>query len=323
MKHSEPRIVVVGSMVMDLVFRVERRPRHGETLAGEEFAMFLGGKGFNQALACHRLGARTTFVGRCGQDPFGEMFLDRLRVEGISDRFVTRDPEQGTGVAAPMVFPDGENSIIGVPRANARLAPEEVEAAEEKFAEADLVMLQFEVNPRASRRAAQLARRHGALVMLDPAPAHNAPGDLDWPYDYLVPNEIEADTLAPGETPDEWGRDLLGDARAVVISRGGRGAVVFDQQGKREFPGYRVEAVDTTGAGDAFRAGLAVELARGRGVDEAVRFANACGALACTVAGAEPSMPDRVAVERLMLEMPVPAGPVDTETALEEEDDID
>ncbi|MFO7675714.1 MAG: ribokinase [bacterium] len=322
MKGSRPRVAVVGSMVMDLVFRVARRPRLGETLAGEEFGMYLGGKGFNQAVACHRLGAETAFVGRCGEDAFGEMFLARMREEGMSDRHVGRDPVNGTGAAAPMVYPDGGNSIVGVPRANLALTPAEVEAAEEAIARADLLMLQFEVNPAASRRAAELARRHGTLVLLDPAPAHGGSGDVDWPHDYLVPNELEADTLAPGETPEEWARGLLGGLRALVISRGERGAVVVDRAGMREHPGYRVAAKDTTGAGDAFRAGLAVEIARGRDIDAAVRFANACGALACTVAGAEPSMPTRAAVEAFAAGH-VPAGPASAGEEGEVPDDID
>ena len=140
-------------MVTDLVFRVPRRPRRGETLTGDSFEMFLGGKGFNQAVACRRLGAETAFVGRCGQDRFGDAFVEKLRAEGIGDRHVSRDPAHGTGVAAPMVYPDGDNSIIGVLRANLALGPAEVEAAETEIERADLLMLQFEINPAASKRA--------------------------------------------------------------------------------------------------------------------------------------------------------------------------
>lgn len=279
-------------MVMDLVFRVGHRPKPGETLLGESFEMFLGGKGFNQAIACHRLGAETTLVGRVGKDEFGDRFIRRLHDEKLTTRFVNADPEQGTGVASPTVFPDGENSIIGVPRANMALDPADVEAAADRIAGADVLMLQFEVNPEASRAAAQLARRHGTLVLLDPAPVHAHCENTDWPIDLLVPNEVEAQMLADCDSPEEWARELYDDElRAVVISRGAAGALLVDDSGIREFPGYRVPVADTTGAGDAFRAGLAVMVARGRELDEAVRFANACGALACTRSGAEPSMP--------------------------------
>jgi ribokinase len=318
MKSSSPKVVVVGSLVLDLVFRVARRPRPGETLAGEEFGMFLGGKGFNQALACHRLGVPTVLVGRCGRDEFGDRFIERLTAEGMCLDHVTRDPAAGTGVAAPLVFPDGRNAIVGVPRANRALAVADVEAAEDEIATADVLMLQFEVNPAASRRAAELARRHGTTIVLDPAPAGGPGGDIAWPHDYLVPNEVEADMLTDGDRPEEWARELnTPELRAVVISRGARGAVVSDRDGQREHPGYRVAAVDTTGAGDAFRAGLAVMLAADRDIDAAVRFANACGALACTVAGAEPSLPRRREVEEFM-QTHLPAGGVPEVT-----DDID
>jgi ribokinase len=292
MKSGRPRVAVVGSMVMDLVFRVGHRPKPGETLLGESFEMFLGGKGFNQAVACHRLGAETTLVGRVGRDEFGDRFIRRLHDEKLTTRFVNADPEHGTGVASPTVFPDGGNSIIGVPRANMALTAADVEAAAERIAAADVLMLQFEVNPEASRAAAHIARRHGTLVLLDPAPVHAQCENIDWPTDFLVPNEVEAQMLADCDSPEEWARELYEeDLHAVVISRGSAGALVIDGAGLREFPGYRVRVMDTTGAGDAFRAGLAVMVARGRDVDSAVRFANACGALACARHGAEPSMP--------------------------------
>jgi len=308
MKGSSPKIVVVGSMVMDLVFRARYRPRPGETLPGEEFEMFLGGKGFNQAICCSRLGVETTMLGRVGTDRFGDMFLDRLKREGMKTDFVQRDKEIGTGVASPLVFPNGENSIIGVPRANLRLSVEEVEAAEPVIASADLLLLQFEVNPQASRRAAELAQHHSTRVMLDPAPAHLSGASGDWPVDYLVPNEVEANMLAEGESPEEWARVLFtSDRRAVVISLGEKGALAIDKDGLRSHAGFRVQVKDTTGAGDAFRAGLATKLAQDEQLDDAVRYANACGALACTVAGAEPSMPTWDAV-RSFLARAVPAG---------------
>ena len=331
MKGPVPRVCVVGSMVMDLVFRVRHRPGPGETAIGEEFGMFLGGKGFNQAVVARRLGAEVTFVGRCGADDFGHRFTEALKCEGIT-ALVARDETEGTAVACPTVDAKGENSIIVVPRANARLSPADVEQARKAIEAADVLMLQFEVNRAASRRAAQIARAAGTLVLLDPAPAKHdydenpkpefrvtkhkskekskaksqeseakseAPGGIE--ADVLVPNEHEAAVLAHSDRPEDWPARLLWPAmRALVVSLGEQGATAYYSGGRRDFPAFPVDAVDTTGAGDAFRGGLAVMLAEGRDIDESVRFANACGALACTVLGAEPSMPRRAAVEALL-----------------------
>ncbi len=305
-------------MVMDLVFRVTRRPGPGETAIGDGFGMYLGGKGFNQAVACRRLGAEVTFVGRCGADDFGRRFDAALAREGIA-ALVERDETEGTAVACPTVDSSGENSIVVVPRANRRLSPAEVERARAAIEAADVLMLQFEVNIAAARRAAEIARAAGTMVLLDPAPAphtHGEGSDTNAPWherhpeghlpgrieaDVLVPNEHEATVLAHSDDPERWAARLLRPLmRALVVSLGVQGAVVFDAQGWRGFPALAVDAVDTTGAGDAFRAGLAVRLAEGAPIDDAVRFANACGALACTVEGAEPAMPRRAAVEEML-----------------------
>jgi len=343
MKGSKPRVCVVGSFVMDLVFKVDRRPGPGETMLARDFGMFLGGKGFNQAVAARRLGADVSMVGRVGKDRFGDMFTEKLEQEGIDSSRVRRDAEAGTAIASPVIDAGGENSIIAAPRANMRVTTADVEAATDAIAAADVLMLQFEIPVATSRRAAEIARKHDTLVLLDPAPVrhggpvevrcqstearvqssdtldHWATRPLDhFSIDYIVPNEIEAHMLAAGAAevrsqnaecrmqncggrPEEWGRKLMEQVKkAVVMSLGDRGAMVVDRDSLREFPAHRVNVVDTTGAGDAFRAGLAVMLAQGKPLDDAVRFANACGALACTVMGAEPSMPKLDAVERLL-----------------------
>jgi ribokinase len=324
-KGERPRVCVVGSFVTDLVFRVKHRPEPGETMLAEDFGMFLGGKGFNQAVASRRLGADVCIVGRVGRDPFGDMFVAKLEQEGICLSGVTRDTEAGTAIAAPVVDENGQNSIIAAPRANMRVTPDDVSAAEEQIAFADILMLQFEIPLEASRRAAEIARKHGTLVMLDPAPVrHGGQGEsriqnpesriqncmpeqsTDRPLDhfhigYLVPNEIEAHMLTGRMTPEEAAAVLLPETRrGVVISLGEEGALAADRDALRRFPAHKVNVVDTTGAGDAFRAALAVRIAEGAGLDDAVRFANASGALACTVMGAEPSMPRREVVENLL-----------------------
>ena len=328
MKGSRPRVCVVGSFVIDLVFRVKRRPGPGETMLADDFGMFLGGKGFNQAVAARRLGADVTIVGRLGNDPFGDMFVAKLEQEGINASRVTRDAESGTAIASPIIDASGQNSIIAAPRANMRVTSDDVRAAEEQIAAADVLMLQFEIPPSASRTAAEIARKHGTLVLLDPAPVrhgghgesriqspesriqncmpeHSTSRPLDHFYiDYLVPNEIEAHMLTGRMTPEEAGAVLLPETRrGVIISLGEQGAMAIDRAALNRFPAHTVNVVDTTGAGDAFRAGLAVKIAERASLGDAVRFANACGALACTVMGAEPSMPRREAVERLMKEV--------------------
>jgi ribokinase len=326
MKGSRPRVCVVGSFVIDLVFKVKRRPGPGETMLADDFGMFLGGKGFNQAVGARRLGADTSMVGRVGNDAFGDMFMAKLVEEGIDSGRVTRDPEAGTAIASPIIDAGGQNSIIAAPRTNMRVTPDDVLSAEEQIAAADVLMLQFEIPPAASRMAAEIARRHETIVLLDPAPiSHGLPDEvrrqnadtrmqncgpdasghsttrpLDHFYiDYLVPNEIEAHMLTGRMTPEEAAAVLLPETRhGVVISLGEQGAMTVDRAALSRFPARKVKVVDTTGAGDAFRAGLAVQIAEGSSLDKAVRFANACGALACTIMGAEPSMPRREAVER-------------------------
>ena len=304
MKGSRPRVCVVGSFVIDLVFKVKRRPGPGETMLADDFGMFLGGKGFNQAVGARRLGADVSMVGRIGRDQFGDMFLTKLEQEGIDSGRATRDPEAGTAIASPVIDASGENSIIAAPRANMRVTPEDVLAAEEQIAAADVLMLQFEIPPTASRMAAEIARKHETIVLLDPAPVEHGFERFAAPVDYIVPNEIEAHMLTGRMTPEEAAAVLLPETRrGVVISLGEQGAMAVDRAALNRFPAHKVQVVDTTGAGDAFRAGLAVKIAECSSLDDAVRFANACGALACTIMGAEPSMPRREAVERFAKEV--------------------
>jgi ribokinase len=301
MKGSRPRVCVVGSFVIDLVFKVTHRPGPGETMLADGFGMFLGGKGFNQAVGARRLGADVCIIGRVGSDPFGDMFIAKLEQEGICLSGVTRDAEAGTAIASPIVDANGQNSIIAAPRANMRVTSDDVRTAEEQIAAADVLMLQFEIPPEASRTAAEIARKHETMVLLDPAPVEHGFERFAAPIDYIVPNEVEAHMLTGRMTPEEAAAVLLPETRhGVVISLGEQGAMAVDRAALNRFPAHKVNVVDTTGAGDAFRAGLAVKIAEGASLNDSVRFANACGALACTIMGAEPSMPKRDAVELLL-----------------------
>jgi ribokinase len=299
------RICVVGAFNLDLVFWAERRPRRGESLMGQRFAMFPGGKGFNQAVAAARLGAEVAMVGRLGTDPFAEPFVEMLSAEGIEARYVVRDSEEGTGVASPVVEAGGENSIVFVPRANRRLSPADIEAAAPAIQASDAVLFQLETPADASLRAAEMARAVGALIVFNPAPAIGIPEGLWRLCDVVVPNEVEV-AMAAGERRDDPAlaarRLLERGVGAVVVTLGEQGALLVTSESEQHFPAYVVEPVDSVAAGDAFCGALTVRLAEGAALSDAVSFANAAGALAVTVAGAAPSMPARTAVEALLSE---------------------
>ena len=297
MDPHNPKVVVVGSFNMDLVIKTERRPQRGETLIGEEFGMFIGGKGANQAIAASRLGADVTMIGRLGADLFGDTFFTEFDRENIDTSFVVRDAEVGTGVASPVIDADGDNSIIIVPRANMRLDVEDVERAASKIADADVLLLQLEVPIESSKRAAEIARANGVEIILNPAPACVLPDSFLELVDILVPNEVETEFLTKVTVADDEGARLAAKVlfekgiSTIVLTLGNRGALLLTSQRSQLVPAYNVKVVDTTAAGDAFCGALATALAGGDKIEDAVAFANATGALAVTVLGAAPSMP--------------------------------
>lgn len=304
--HPEPvAVVVAGSFMMDLVVRTPRRPTKGETVQGESFGQFCGGKGFNQAVAAARAGARVAMVGRLGADAFGQAFREALRSESIADHVLT-DEAAGTGAATIVIDGEGDNSIVIVPRANWRLTPADMEGAAGVIGQAKVLVLQREIPPEASLAAARIARRAGARVILNPAPSGPLPPELISLADYLVPNEIEAADLTGIGTQTEDG--ALAAARAlkqmgagtVVMTLGARGCLVLTAERTYRVHPFPVQPVDTTGAGDAFIGSLAAALAAGLGLEEALQRANAAGALATTRMGAMPSMPTRAEVEQLL-----------------------
>ena len=297
MDQDNPKVVVVGSFNMDLVIKTERRPQKGETLIGEEFGMFIGGKGANQAIAASRLGANVTMIGRLGTDLFGDTFLSEFAKENIDTSFVVRDAVVGTGIASPVIDADGDNSIIIVPRANMCLGVEDVERASSKIADADVLLLQLEVPIEPSHRAAEIAKANGVDVILNPAPALELPDSFLGLIDILVPNEVETEFLSKVTVADDEGARLAAQVlfekgiSTIVLTLGNRGALLLTSHQSKLVPAYNVKVVDTTAAGDAFCGALATALASGEKIEDAVAFANATGALAVTVLGAAPSMP--------------------------------
>lgn len=298
-------IVVLASFNMDLVMRATRRPAAGETLQGE-FAMFLGGKGFNQAVAARRLGAHVAVIGRIGDDEFGRAFIDALDREEIDRDGVIIDPHSATGVASIIVEPDGANSIVQAPGANRGMSASDVAGFIHTLARADVAMLQLETSLEAALAFAQAARKAGMRTILNPAPVGEAPPELLAFADVLVPNEIEAASLVGArvdtlEDAFAAANALFGDTGATaVITLGDRGAIAVHGGERLHVDPIEVTVLDTVGAGDAFCAALAVRMGEGADLITALRFANAAGALACTRSGAEPSMPHRAEVDELV-----------------------
>jgi len=301
-------IAVFGSVNMDLTTYVPRLPQPGETLLGHSFLTVPGGKGANQAVAAARLGADVRLIGRVGQDGFGQQHLSSMQQEGVNIEGVYRDGQHSTGLAVISVDDAGENCIIVISGANMAIDETDIGRCEVALEGAKLLLLQLEIPLEANLAAARAARRHGVLVMLDPSPARELPGELFPLLDVITPNEIEAETLLHRPIANEADAMLaLSQLRkkgvaSVIIKMGAHGAVYETEAGRGHVPAFPVRAVDTVAAGDAFNGGLAIALLEGCAFPEAVRWGAAAGALAVTRAGAMPSLPARAAVMHLLQE---------------------
>lgn len=303
-------IVVVGSVNADLVVRGPRLPRPGETVIGGQFYQAGGGKGANQAVAAARLAATpVVFVGAVGDDLLGHQMRDGLVANGVDCRYLLTKPGYSTGVAVIMVDHQGQNAISVAPGANAHLTVADVDrAADALFPQAQVVLVSLEVPSQTARRALERARHAGAVTILNPAPAHPDWSQAEWlrHVDWLTPNESEAALLAGGTIGDkqaieQCGRWLCAQGpKHVCITCGADGAVFIGGSQLEWLPAFKVEAVDTTAAGDAFNGALAVALAEGKSAQQALRWAAAAAALSVTRAGAQPSLPDRHAVEAFL-----------------------
>jgi len=290
------RIVVVGSINMDLVTVTARFPGAGETLMGERFLTVPGGKGANQAVAAARLGARVSLVGALGRDAFGDQLHAGLQREGIDLTHVRRldDTESGT---ASITVAGGENQIVVVPAANDRVTAAQVIDAADAIDGADAVLLQLEIPLEAVEAAVDVATRAGVPVILNPAPAQRLPAALLKRVRYLTPNQHELAGVL-GENPDGDFRELMARAPCpVVLTRGSEGAWYRDGGEPVHQRGFKVDVVDTTGAGDTFNGAMAVFL--DRGIAEAVRLACAAAALSVSRLGAQGGMPSLRETEAL------------------------
>lgn len=299
-------IVVVGSINMDLVVRAPRHPVPGETILGSEFHTFPGGKGANQAVAAARLGGSVKMIGRVGTDAFGGMMLATLQKDGVDTRYVKQTDSAPTGVALITVSDSGQNNIVVVPGANKLLSPDDIRAAEEAFEGAAVAVMQLEIPLETVAEAVRTARKHGAKVILNPAPAQPLPSDLLAQVNYLIPNESELSLLTGmDDIPGAAGVLKSAGISCLIVTLGSDGALVKDDQKDIRILPHRVSVVDTTAAGDAFVGGFAVALTQGKDTKEAAAWGNTAGALAVTKAGAQPSLPARADLEAFMDRNPV------------------
>jgi ribokinase len=301
-----PRVCVIGSANVDFTVALPRLPRPGETVSGGTLLANLGGKGANQAVAARKLGAEVRLIGGVGDDSSGVRIRDRLGSLGIDVAGLQTVHDAATGTALILVDADGRNQIGVAPGANHRLSLDMVRAHEAAIEWADVLVCQLETPLEVVRWGLERARRHGVVTILNPAPVQVLPDDLLGLVMYLTPNAGEAGALAGTDVGDlESARDaalrlMERGAEHVFVTLGEDGVLACDPDRALHFPAFPVTAVDTTAAGDAFNGALAVGLAAGGRLEEAIPLANAAAALTCTRRGAQDSLPDRAEVERYL-----------------------
>ena len=301
------KICVIGSLNIDLTVSLPRFHQPGETIFGTDFQTYTGGKGGNQAAAAAKLGADVTMVGCLGDDANSEIYRKLLGSLNIRDRVETVAGVP-SGVALIVVDSSGENRIIVISGANGRVSPAQIDRNWEAILGCDIVLMQLEIPLNTVIYAAEKLHAAGKTVILDPAPAVQLPDELLAHTDFITPNETELSILCGRKTETEAEIEAAGvsllerGCENVIAKMGARGAMLINASGARMFPGFSVRAVDTTAAGDTFNAGFAAALANDRSIPEAVRFANAAGALSTTAPGAQGAMPTKEETDRFLAE---------------------
>lgn len=288
------KLLVVGSLNMDLVVNISRHPQIGETILGGKFSTFPGGKGANQAVGAARMGAAVTMIGRVGQDGFGDELRASAAKDGIDVHYVTVDEREATGVALITVDAQGRNTIVVASGANLALTPHALHTAKTAFANTDVMVTQLESPLETVSEAVALAAQHNLRVVLNPAPAQPLGAELLSKVDYFIPNEREAMQVVGAETLESAIDQLLVmGVRNLIITLGEKGVMVVTADGRRQIPAYPVKVIDTVAAGDAFVGAFATGLAEGMNIEDAIHLGNAAAAISVTRHGAQPSLPMR------------------------------
>ncbi|NMI03600.1 ribokinase [Paenibacillus sp. SZ31] len=287
------KICVIGSSSMDLVVTSARRPGAGETVLGDSFKTVPGGKGANQAVAAARLGAEVAMIGRVGDDAFGKDIVENFRANAVNTQNVKPVTHLESGTAH-IILAEGDNSIVVVEAANREVTPAYVDEAAEVIRGADIVLIQQEIPEETVVHVSTLCAEFGTPLLLNPAPARTLPQEVIDNAAYITPNEHEAEILFQGMSPAQALRQY---PNKLFITEGSKGVRYFDGTEEILVPTYKVEAVDTTGAGDTFNAAFAVALAEGKPLQESIRFANRAASLSVTKFGAQGGMPTRDEVE--------------------------
>jgi ribokinase len=300
------KIVVIGSSNTDMVIKVPRLPKTGETILGGKFYTAAGGKGANQAVSAARAGGEVTFVARVGDDMFGERSITSFKEEGINTDHIVKDSDLPSGVAEMFMDENGHNLVAVASGANMNLSVYDIINAKQAIMEADIILMQLEIPLKTLEYAAKLANDAGKRFILNPAPAQQLPIDLLKKISVLTPNEKEAELLTGIRVEDEdsaedAGRILLSKGVSkVIITLGSQGAMVLDSSGSELVTGFKINPVDTTAAGDIFNGALAVAIAESKNIFEAVKFANAAAALSVAKIGAQSSAPNRDEILKFM-----------------------
>ncbi len=296
-------IIIVGSLNADLVVRSPRFPQPGETISGEDLQIIPGGKGANQAVAAARQGVKTAMLGRVGSDSFAPFLVDNLKANQVDTSHVIVD-SSATGTAIIVVDSNGQNSIVLSPGANGNVSPADVDSA--SFSNSKLLLLQLEIPTPTVLHAAQQARANGLTVILNPAPAKSLPRELISVVDILIPNESELSLLTGLPVNDIGSAEhaakeiLKQGVKTVIVTLGSKGALLVTAHQTTQIDTYKVNVVDTTAAGDAFIGGFASAMLNGKSLEDSVRYGCACGALATTKFGAQPSLPTKEEVEKII-----------------------
>ena len=300
------KIFVIGSSNTDMVVKTSRIPRPGETVIGGTFMMIPGGKGANQAVAAARLGGNVTFVARTGNDMFGDRSMFNYKEAGIDTRYIFRDKEQPSGVALICVDDHAENSIVVSPGANGALSVQDIESVKKELESASYLLMQLETPMETVEHAARLASEAGVKVILNPAPATQLSRELLKNVYLITPNETEAELLTGITVNDTEDAKRAADQLSglgvenVIITLGASGALIRDAGGYAFQEARKVDAVDTTAAGDVFNGALCVALTEGMEIREAARFASVAASVSVTRMGAQSSIPSREEVNTLL-----------------------